>query len=112
MLKNRITEIRKAKKIGLEELAEKAGLSAGYVSLMASGGRNISLKNLAKLAKALDCEPQDLISNAESNETTLLNLWASIPAERRDLALQVLQSFASTSVDMAKLSIDAKKKNK
>lgn len=93
MLKNRISEIRKAKGIGLEELAERAGLSPGYVSLMASGARNISLKNLAKLAEALDCQPEDLFTDSATTGNDILDIWASIPPERRDLAKQVLESF-------------------
>lgn len=93
MLKNRISEIRKAKGIGLEELADKAGLSPGYVSLMASGARNISLKNLEKLATALECRPEDLFTDRSSGEADILDLWAAIPPERRELAKQVLESF-------------------
>ena len=97
MLKNRISELRKAKGIGLEELAERAGLSPGYVSLMASGARNISLKNLEKLATALECHPEELFTTRSDGQNDILDIWAAIPAERRDLAKQVLESFIGIS---------------
>jgi transcriptional regulator with XRE-family HTH domain len=99
MLKNRIAEVRRAKGMSLEEVAERAGLSPGYVSLMASGGRNISLKNLERLATALDCQPEDLIGTSTTTNSDILDLWASIPPERRDLALTVLQSLTNPPVD-------------
>ena len=49
---NRIAEIRKAKDVKIEDLAEKTGLSVSYLSRMATGGRNVSIKNLEKIATA------------------------------------------------------------
>lgn len=112
MPRNRIAEIREAKGLKVKELAAKAGFSAPYVSQMELGIRNISLKNLERLATALECQPEDLLPVSGGTSSDVLNVWAAIPPDRRDLALQVLQSFASTSVDMAKLSVDDKKKNK
>ena len=99
MLKNRISELRKAKGIGLEELAERAGLSPGYVSLMASGARNISLKNLEKLATALECHPEELFTTRSDGQNDILDIWAAIPVDRRELAKSVLESFVSKGVD-------------
>jgi transcriptional regulator with XRE-family HTH domain len=104
MLKNRISELRKAKGIGLEELAERAGLSPGYVSLMASGARNISLKNLEKLATALECHPEELFTTRSDGQNDILDIWASIPPDRRELAKQVLESFIGNS---SSLGVDA-----
>lgn len=93
MIKNRINEIRNAKGLTFEELADKSGLSQGYVHQMASGERNVSLKNLEKLARALECRPEDLVGTDTPTNTDILNIWASIPSDRRDLARQVLESF-------------------
>lgn len=94
MLKNRIHELRKARGLTVEELAAQADMSPSYVSLMASGARNISVSNMKKLALALGCSPLDLLTDGTPADNALLNVWAAIPSERRDLALQVLQSFA------------------
>ncbi len=53
VLKNRIHELRKARGLTVEELAAQADMSPSYVSLMASGARNISVSNMKKLALAI-----------------------------------------------------------
>jgi len=95
VLKNRIHELRAARGLTVEELAARADMSPSYVSLMASGARNISVSNLKKLASALDCTPLDLLTEGTPSDAALLNVWASIPPERRDLALAVLQGFTN-----------------
>jgi transcriptional regulator with XRE-family HTH domain len=99
VLKNRIHELRKARGLTVEELASQADMSPSYVSLMASGARNISVSNMKKLALALHCSPLDLLTEGTPADDALLNVWASIPPERRDLALTVLQSFTNQAVD-------------
>jgi transcriptional regulator with XRE-family HTH domain len=99
VLKNRIHELRNARGLSVEELAAAADMSPSYVSLMANGQRNISVKNLKKLALALHCNPLDLLTEGTPADDALLNVWASIPPERRDLALTVLQSFTNPNVD-------------
>jgi transcriptional regulator with XRE-family HTH domain len=94
---NRINEVRRTRKMKIKELAKKADLSAPYVSQMALGIRNISLKNLEKLAAALNCRPEDLLGSGEVTNNDVLNVWATIPADRRELALQVLTCFASNT---------------
>lgn len=53
--------MRQAKKLSQEELADLAGLHFTYVSSVERGERNISIENIAKLAKALGCQPKDLM---------------------------------------------------
>ncbi len=43
-----------------EQLASLANLHRTYVGAVERGERNISLLNIWKLAKALDCAPSDL----------------------------------------------------
>jgi transcriptional regulator with XRE-family HTH domain len=74
--RNRITEIRDAKGLTLEQLAEKSGFSVGYISRMASSHRNVSLKNLQKLADALGVDARDLISKPEARGVPILS-WVS-----------------------------------
>lgn len=42
-------------------LANKAGLDRTYVGEVERGERNIALKNIEKLAKALGVSPEDLL---------------------------------------------------
>lgn len=93
MPRNRIAEVREAKGLKVKELAAKAGFSAPYVSQMELGIRNISLKNLERLATALECQPEDLLPVAGGSSTDILNIWAAIPADNRELAMNVLKGF-------------------
>lgn len=61
---NRIREWREARDFTLEGLAEAAGFSPSYMSRMESGVRNVSIKNLLKIASALDVSVRDLVPNA------------------------------------------------
>ena len=99
MLKNRISEIRNARGLSIEELAAKADLSPSYISRMSRGERNISLRNLEKLATALECSPEDLMGGELHVPTDIADIWAAIPVERRELAKSVLESFVSKGVD-------------
>lgn len=92
---NRIDELRRARGLSVKELADRAGLSAPYVSQMTLGIRNISIKNMAKLAAVLQCRPEDLIGQPSVNSAEVLDVWATIPVEHRDLALDVLRTFAA-----------------
>jgi transcriptional regulator with XRE-family HTH domain len=52
---------RLALELSQEALAELACLHFTYVSSVERGERNISLSNIAKLAKALECSMKDLM---------------------------------------------------
>ena len=47
--------------MSIEKLAEKAGLHPNYVGSVERGERNIALENILALAKALKCQPKDLL---------------------------------------------------
>ena len=54
---------RLEKKLSQEELASIADLHFTYVSSVERGERNISIENIARLAKALGCQLKDLMPN-------------------------------------------------
>lgn len=56
-----IRKIRKAKGVTLEELSARTGLSVSYLSRMQSDARNVSAKNLRKIADGLEVSPADLV---------------------------------------------------
>jgi transcriptional regulator with XRE-family HTH domain len=58
----RVKEIRQSKGISQEELSIKAQLHRTYISSIELGKRNVSLLNIEKLAKALDCSIPDFFN--------------------------------------------------
>ena len=56
-----LREKRHARKISQEELAFQSGLHRTYVGSVERGERNLSLENIFIFAKALNCNPSDLI---------------------------------------------------
>ena len=97
--KNRLDELITAQGLTYEQVAQRAGYSTVFVWQMAKGKRNIALKHLEPLAKALECTPEDILAAPLASGADILNIWAAIPAERRDLARQVLESFVAKGVD-------------
>lgn len=59
----KIREIRTQKGFSQEVLASKSGLHRTYISDIERGDRNVSLKNVEKLAKALGVSAHDLLKN-------------------------------------------------
>jgi len=59
----RIREIRKKLGISQEKLAQFAGLHRTYIWNVERWEKNISLENIAKIAKALNVKIKDLFDN-------------------------------------------------
>ncbi|MEI0602672.1 helix-turn-helix transcriptional regulator [Brachyspira alvinipulli] len=65
MLRNlgrNIRSLRKSKKMTIDQLAEKSFLSGKYLQGVEVGSRNISIKNLNRISKALDTSPEILLN--------------------------------------------------
>jgi phage repressor protein C with HTH and peptisase S24 domain len=58
-----LKRILAAKAITLPDLAKGTGLSVSYLSRLAAGKRNLSTKQIPKIASYLGVPPQDLIAN-------------------------------------------------
>jgi transcriptional regulator with XRE-family HTH domain len=63
----RVKEIRHSRGISQEELAFRSQLHRTYISSIELGKRNVSLLNIEKLAKALDCSVSDFFDEKESH---------------------------------------------
>ena len=59
----RLRAVRLKKGVSQEKLADLAGLHRTYVSSVERGERNISLLNIAKLAKALEVPMAKIMPN-------------------------------------------------
>lgn len=60
MAKNRIRELRERKRITLEALAEKVGVTHGYLSRIERGKRGLSIPMAERIAMALDVHTSDV----------------------------------------------------
>ena len=58
---DRLRELRKQKGLSQEGLAFKSGLHRTYISDIERGSRNVSLKNIEKISKALGATPKSLL---------------------------------------------------
>ena len=56
---------REALDISQSDLARKSGLHRSYIGDLERGSRNLSLKNLSRLAEALELAPSKMLSLAE-----------------------------------------------
>ena len=61
---NRIRNLRIAKGLSQERLAELADLHRTYIGAIERGEKNITLKNIEKISKALDVEINKLFEEA------------------------------------------------
>lgn len=62
-MKLKIKQIRQQKGMSLRELSQTSGVALGYLSELENEKnvkKNPTIEIVCKLAKALDCEPQDL----------------------------------------------------
>lgn len=57
----RVREERLKLGFSQEELASRAGVHRTYIGMIERVEKNVTLRTLDKIAKALSCEPSDLI---------------------------------------------------
>lgn len=110
-MKNRISEIRKARGLTLVEVAERAQTSNQQISHLERGRRKLSYEWMERLAAALSCHPLDLLANPPTpfeapmamlsvRERRLLELIRSLDEDEQEtllLALQPLVAFVTKS---------------
>ena len=67
---DRVRNLRKAKRLTQEELAEKADLHYTYIGGIERGEKNLSLKNIEKIANAFEINIRELFNyqNSETNK--------------------------------------------
>ena len=61
ILARNVRRLRTQTGLSQEELAARAELHRTYVSSVERGQRNVSLENIFALARALGCEPRELL---------------------------------------------------
>ena len=92
--KNHLRAWREHRGLTQAKLAEAVGTTGAVISLLESGDRGLSDKWLRKLAPVLGTRPGHLLEVEPADASTdVLEIWADIPEERRNQAIQVLQTF-------------------
>ncbi|WP_226003380.1 helix-turn-helix domain-containing protein [Paenibacillus sp. BJ-4] len=95
----RIRDIRKSKGLSQEALAEKAGFNSSYIGFIERAERNISLKNLEKIAMALNVSVYQLLTYVKENDElteedlsikNILTLLRTREAKDTEMALKIL----------------------
>ena len=95
---NHLRAWREFRRMTQEKLAEAIGTRGSVISLLESGDRRLSDKWLRRLAPALGTTPGHLLDyDPESLPTDLLEIWASIPEDRKAQAMQVLSTFRKSA---------------
>lgn len=61
LLGNKIKKIRQKRKLSQKELAFESNLHRTYISDIERGARNVSIKNIEKIAKALRVSLKELM---------------------------------------------------
>lgn len=101
----RIRDLRKSKDLSQESLAEKAGFNPSYIGFIERAERNISLKNLEKIAHALDVGVSELftyvqenaeLSDEDENMKRMVTLLRTREPEEIAMALSVITEIFRT----------------
>lgn len=91
---NHLKAWREFRGLTQKELGELAGTTGSVISLLEGGDRRLSDKWLRRLAPHLKINPGALLEHdPESLPTNILEVWADIPDERKDQAMEILQTF-------------------
>lgn len=97
---NHLRAWREFRYLTQDELAEAVGSSRATIGHLESGARRLSDKWLIPLAKALHTSPGYILDHDPNDlPTAVLDVWAEIPADQREQALKVLQSFRRTGTE-------------
>jgi transcriptional regulator with XRE-family HTH domain len=97
---NHLRAWREYRRLTQADLAEAVGTSDAVISLIEAGARGLSDKWLRRLAPALNTTPGHLLDH-DPNEVSveILDIWATVPAESRGHALEVLRTFVKTGTN-------------
>ena len=92
---NNLRAWREFRQLTQDELAALIGTNGSVISLLESGTRGLSLKWLQKLAPALKTKPGMILDHDPNDlDNSILEIWANVPDELKDLERENLRTFA------------------
>ena len=81
-----IRQWRKHRRLTLEQLSERVGMSAGNLSNIETGKTGYGQDTLEALADALQCGPADLLMRNPTDPEAIWTLWENAkPAQRKQI---------------------------
>jgi len=108
---DRIREIREARRMTQDQLAEKSGISKGFLSDVENNKRNVSSDNLLRVANVLDASLDYLLRGASTNPISRGPV--TIPPELAEAAEKQNLSYTQTIELLdAHRSVIARRSNK
>ena len=97
-MKNRIAELRKARGLTLQALADLVGASNQQISHLEKGRRGLTVDWVDRIADALGCHPFDLLDAPPQAKTererALLELFRGMSDEQQDAFFQATAALA------------------
>ena len=94
-----IKEWRKAKGLTQEQLAERIGITKGYVSKIESGKKRYDQPFLEAAAVVLSCEPADLIVRDPSDPDGIWSVWDTLQPTQREQVVEIAKTIKRTGTD-------------
>lgn len=86
---------RNFRRLTLEQVGERVGVTAGALSQLERGEVQYTQPMLEALADALSCEPADLLIRDPRHEAGIMLVWNQIPESDRAQVIEVLKTFVS-----------------
>lgn len=96
---DRIRKLRQEKRLTLDQLSERTGISKGFLSDAENGNRNVSSQNLLKIANELNASLDYLLRGTDTAPPNPEPL--SIPPELTEAARELDLSFTQTEALLA-----------
>lgn len=93
---DRIREIREELGLTLDKLADRTGISKGFLSDVETGKRDISSEYLLKIADAMSASLDYLLRGENSTSGSTRQKPVEIPSELSEAAQQLKLSYAQT----------------
>jgi DNA-binding Xre family transcriptional regulator len=107
----RVMQYRKAMGISQPDLAEMIGTKQPRIATLEAGNANVTLRTLAKVAFALGCEAEDLVSERAPYQLHLGSSWAGVNTidfyGMADIATMVGAETAQVSAQYLATDLDA-----
>jgi DNA-binding Xre family transcriptional regulator len=90
---------RKHRGLTQDQLAERTGMSKGYISQLEIGTRQYTQELLEAFAAELRCGPADLIMRDPSQPEPIWSLWDNLPDAQKPQAVAVIQALTKTGTN-------------